>query len=165
MKSRFIASPTMRETFHCYESSLGSKWLCVPVFREGECTERLWARITPSWISSGRISVLQGAIFLVSPLKPRAQFQPWVPQQSYSPRDPTGREEQLNSCKRWLLAHLFQKGIFTVLCFFSPSGHFFLVCFGPQYIYNFHQMLKGKYNFTREKQSRHFLRKQRKDML
>ena len=109
-KSRFIAS-TMRETFYCYESCLGSKWLCLP--ERPVHRARLWARFTSSWILSGRLSVLQGAIFLVSPLQPRAQFHPWLPQQSYSPRDPTGCEEQLNSCEQWLLAHLFLKGIFT----------------------------------------------------
>ena len=57
----------------------------------------------------------------------RAQLYPQLPQHSSPPQDPTGCEEQLNSCEQWLLAHLFLKGIFTEVGFFPWWSCFFFL--------------------------------------
>ena len=55
----------------------------------------------------------------------RAQLYPQLPQHCSLPQDPTGCEEQLNSCEQWLLAHLFLKGMFTGVGFFPRWSAFF----------------------------------------
>lgn len=126
----YYLSNNERKTHHCYESCLGSEWLCVPVFREGNESRQALGQVhlrldcirkvkcSARCYFSGITSAAQSTISSLAPIAILLTL------------DPTGCKEQLNSCEQWLLAHLFLKGIFTwVFIFFLVEIFFFFGLF------------------------------------
>lgn len=132
----YCFSSNERETYHCYESCLGSKWLCVPVFRERasaqsqalgqihlqlNCIRKV--KCSARCYFSGITSVAQSTVSSLAPIAILLTV------------EPTGCKEQLNSCRQWLLAHLFLKDIFTwVFIYFFWWRFVFTLFWFPIYV-------------------------------
>lgn len=133
LKSRFIASLTTRgkhiivmslawglngSVFQCSErasaqsQALGQIHLQLNCIRKVKCSARCYF--------SGITSVAQSTVSSLAPIAILLTL------------EPTGWKEQLNSCRQWLLAHLFLKGIFTWVFIYFFGGDLFLLCFSSQ---------------------------------
>lgn len=77
LKSRFIASPTMRGKQIIVMSLAWGLNGAVFQFSERTCAQsQALGQITSGWIASGRLSVLQGAIFWYHLCSPERNFTP-----------------------------------------------------------------------------------------